>query len=217
MFVPYYSAGRSLSSYAYFAVIPGEDISQQILPSVLFSLSIVIIFLIFAFLLAIRNASHIINPLKDIVNAFTQNNDEHISGNLLEDAKNLALSSRNTSEELTRLIPYAQKKYLSSLLYSTEYSIDDDVAKKLDFEVISDCLNQPLEKAYQDMMHLINYTLGFSEKLIQSKLTHIEIIDFIDKNFHLPELSLDYLADNFHVSPSNVSMIVKNITGFGFG
>ena len=66
------------------------------------------------------------------------------------------------------------------------------------------------------MMHLINYTLGFSEKLIQSKLTHVEIIEFIDKNYHLPELSLDFLADNFHVSPSNVSMIVKNITGFGF-
>lgn len=42
------------------------------------------------------------------------------------------------------------------------------------------------------------------------------IIKYIEENFTFPGLSLDFLTGYFHISQSNLSMIIKNSLGIGF-
>ena len=86
---------------------------------------------------------------------------------------------------------------------------------KLEFEIINDILANPPEDAHKSMMHLIDTILKYGEN-VNTKSDYDEIIDYIEKNFNNPNLSLKLLAEHFHVTQSSISMVIKKITGIGF-
>lgn len=87
---------------------------------------------------------------------------------------------------------------------------------RLDFEILNELLELPPEELHKKTVGLINYTLSAGENLSPRGNDASNVIEYIDKNFALSALSLDYLADYFHISQSNLSVIIKNSLGIGF-
>ena len=129
--VSHYSPNDSLVGYTYFAIIPSSDITSALLPDIIMSVSIIILFLLLSLLLVFRNTRQIFNPLKNIFNILTHDENYDTSGNILNDIVTLASDAQTKKDELNYILPCAQEKFLVNLLNSTDYSMDTDAKNSI--------------------------------------------------------------------------------------
>lgn len=70
------------------------------------------------------------------------------------------------------------------------------------------------------VMKYIDYLLGFNpystENTNKSSDIDTTIIKYIENNYTYTDLSINYLADYFHMNPSTISLTIKNALGTGF-
>ena len=85
-----------------------------------------------------------------------------------------------------------------------------------DFEIISECLRQPIDCAYRDMMILVDYFLKFDSKHTPEHPDEDDVVRYIDKNYCFSEMSLDFLANYFHNTTYGISKMIKGSLGVGF-
>ncbi|MDD6484366.1 MAG: hypothetical protein PUF72_07310 [Clostridiales bacterium] len=83
---------------------------------------------------------------------------------------------------------------------------------RLDHQIISDILNRPVNYIGDELYKLIDtVTAQGSSK----KNNNADIIEYIEKNFCNPDLSVKMLADIFDASTSTVSATAVKRTGMG--
>ncbi|HIT85034.1 MAG TPA: helix-turn-helix domain-containing protein [Candidatus Ornithomonoglobus intestinigallinarum] len=120
------SDSDSMTGYTYFAVIPYRAIYAQQLPFIIIMFVIILLFVLWAYLFALRSARNISRPIEQIADVLQIDSNK----DLFEDIKtqSSALSSRNS--RLSCVLPFALENYLINYLNSNESS---DNAEALEF------------------------------------------------------------------------------------
>ncbi len=111
--VSLYSESNSLIGYTYFAMIPFSDIVALIMPNILLSFLIMLVFLIFSLMMVFRNTKMIYTPLNNIKNTLSEESPVTTGQNILDDINSLA---QITKKRLNKILPDAQEKYIANLL-----------------------------------------------------------------------------------------------------
>lgn len=116
---------------------------------------------------------------------------------------------------------YAQKQLYISLVNITlnaikikKMQIPDN---KTENEILTECESLQLHEIKKQVSYYVDYLTQNSEddEKSFSELSN-SIVDFINENFTMTTLSIDYLADYFHISAAGISVGVKNTLGIGF-
>lgn len=113
MTVSLYSGSNSLVGYTYFATIPSSDVVGMIIPNIIMSLLIVLLFFALSLMLTFRNTKNIYNPLKNIKDTLGGNDSKTNSKNILSD---ISILATNVKKRFDKILPDAQDKYLINLL-----------------------------------------------------------------------------------------------------
>lgn len=128
----------------------------------------------------------------------------------------------NIFEQNADITPEARKQLYTSILNiilkiirKRELPYNDN---RLDFEILNDHLKQPLNKIHEKTMELINFVVSAIEQTTsKTEKNNIScIITYIQEHLDFADISLEYLANNFHMSPSNISLLIKSELGIGF-
>ena len=85
MMVTSYSTWNTLTGYSYFSLLNKNVIVKQLMPTILISIAIVILFILIAFVLVFRNTKHLSAPINEIYNVLSVNSIREDSGNILSD------------------------------------------------------------------------------------------------------------------------------------
>ena len=88
-------------------------------------------------------------------------------------------------------------------------------SKRSDFEILSEILNQEPSEIYQKILYYIQYYED-NCKTAKNNVSSEDIIAYIEEHFTDPDISLEQIADIFHMSPSSISRAVKNQLGINF-
>lgn len=124
--VTVYSKKDTLTGYSYFSLLDKKIIYKQLLPGMIVSILIFLVFLIAAFMAVFRNAMHIFTPMNEIYNVLPDKNEsDGGTGNMFDDIKRRAYDMVKTNEMLNATLSCAQEKYLIDYLNATEYYIDE--------------------------------------------------------------------------------------------
>ena len=128
MTVSLYSGNSSLVGYTYFATIPSSDIISMIIPNIIMSLLIVLLFFAISLIFTFRNTKNIYNPLKSIKKTLGGDNSKTDSNNILNDISTLAA---NIKKRFDKILPDAQEKYLINLLLLNNHFTDEIQEKEI--------------------------------------------------------------------------------------
>lgn len=118
--------------------------------------------------------------------------------------KNEPLTEQGTKRLYNHLISTALR-----FAKANNISVKSD---KLDYEIISEMLNRPISEMSAELDKLIDFIID-THSVKHRRNT--DITNYIENNWGNPDLSVKLLADEFKVSTSSVSSIVKNNTGMG--
>ena len=118
--------------------------------------------------------------------------------------KNEPLTEQGTKRLYNHLISTALR-----FAKANNISVKSD---KLDYEIISEMLNRPISEMSAELDKLIDFIIDTHSVKHQR---NTDITNYIENNWGNPDLSVKLLADEFKVSTSSVSSIVKNNTGMG--
>ena len=134
-----YSTASSLIGYSYFSILDKNIIVRRMLPNILISIAVMIIFLIVAFCLVLKNTRYISSPLNNIYDTVVGINVAP-TGKPLDDILNGTQNVVKTNRELRQTVSCAQEKYLINYLNATEYYIEESTRN-----IIKETLSFPHE------------------------------------------------------------------------
>lgn len=121
-----YSTKNTLTGYSYFSLIDKDIIRRQLIPNIIISIAIIVVFLIAAALLALKNTKNMSAPLGEIANVLSNSSGIKGTGNVFSDmvrqTHGLAMERKN----LIKTLPCAQEKFLIDYLNATEYFMDEN-------------------------------------------------------------------------------------------
>lgn len=134
-----YSNASSLIGYSYFSILDKNIILLNMLPYILISIAIMIIFLIIAFIFVLKNTKYLSSSLNNIYDTVVDS-DVALTDNPLDDIVSGTQKVVKAKRELTQTLSCAQEKYLINYLNATEYYIEENTRN-----IIKETLRFPYE------------------------------------------------------------------------
>lgn len=131
----------------------------------------------------------------------------------------------NVTFERNKLMPDKAQKNLycniMNMIVNTfslkKFDLPDSESDKA---VLDDFSKLSIYDMKSTVMKYIDYLLGFNpyaaENTNNSSDMDTSIIQYIENNYTYADLSINYLADYFHMNPSTISLTIKNALGTGF-
>lgn len=132
------SENNSMLGFTLAAVTPLREIYNSVVRYSLILITMNIIILAVISILSLKNTNKIFNPIKNIYLTLAENSN-NTDNNILSEMESLAKKIRLENTQLTKILPYAQEKYLINILnnleiYNENTQSDNILKDSLDFK-----------------------------------------------------------------------------------